>query len=170
MTSLGSLRRFFDGILNNYPHNCVVPLPYPILTVAQLKATPLYELSYHLAQKRQSFTVEEPLKARERLESVFTSNKFAIPLVRGVNENIILSNVCIANIVNINWTGMGAGRTICRYKTLLTDYPVRVMNLVTASGYLDGGTLVLDVNLIKRRLKRLEAEIARLVDEPEDII
>jgi len=42
--------------------------------------------------------------------------------------------------------------------------------LLTASGYLDGGTLVLDVNLIKRRLKRLEAEIARLVDESEEII
>ncbi|KAJ3504394.1 hypothetical protein NLJ89_g7955 [Agrocybe chaxingu] len=58
-------------------------------------------------------------------------------------------------------------RTLCRYKTLFPTPRMQVANTVVAAGYLDDGTMVMDVYFVKRRLELLERAILKLVEEAE---
>jgi hypothetical protein len=70
----------------------------------------------------------------------------------------------IARIVDIDWTGVGGKTTICRYKSILSDNPVLISNILTIAGRTHDGGIVLDVVLNKKRLIRLEAEVQKLID------
>ena len=83
-----------------------------------------------------------------------------------VNESAVLTNMTIGNVANINWTGSGAGRTLCRYKTSIRKPPLmKFVNSMTIVGYLDDGSLLLQLNLGQRRFERLAKEVQRLIDQ-----
>lgn len=86
-----------------------------------------------------------------------------------MNESAVMSNMAIANIANINWTGTGAGRTLCNYKTTIWGSPlVKLVNVITIFGYLDDGSLVLELNLGQKRFERLATEVQCLIDRCQE--
>ncbi|CAA7268833.1 unnamed protein product [Cyclocybe aegerita] len=174
MSSLASLRRptFFSGALATYPHNCVIPLPYPLYTMRKLEDMTIPTLATQFAEARIEFKQEEALLSREVLRRGAREKLSSIPFDTRARESMSFSNMVIANIVNIDWTGAGrnpgdVSRTVCRYKTLFPNPQMQVANTVVAAGYLDDGTMVMDVYFVKRRLKLLEGAIAKLVEEAE---
>ena len=92
--------------------------------------------------------------------------KQALPYHTGVDENVIMSNLCITKMVDIKWRGVGGGRTLCRYQSMPTKFPL-VSNVVVIAGQLDDGTMVIDVVLNAKRLKRLKEELTKLIKAAE---
>ncbi|KAF8956400.1 hypothetical protein BDZ97DRAFT_1671698 [Flammula alnicola] len=168
MANLASLRRFFDGVLANYSQNCVIPLPYRQYTVQELETRSIPALASDLCKTRQNFTVEDALQCYDVMLRGAETQRAFMYFRPNVDESATLTNVCVANIANINWTGTGAGRTLCRYKKCFRKPPLtNYTNMMTVVGYLEDGALLLQVNLIRTRLDRLEAEIRRLVEEAQ---
>jgi hypothetical protein len=166
MCSLASLRRFFDGELSEYPHNCVIPLPYERYTAHELQTTSLPDLAHQFSRARQSFAVEDALRCHDTMLDALANKRRLLFFDPNVTESAVLTNVCIANIANINWTGTGAGRTLCRYKMSLREPPLtKLTNMITIVGYLDEGSLVIQTSLTQKRFDRLKGEIQRLMNE-----
>lgn len=86
-----------------------------------------------------------------------------VPLNINAQEILTVTNVSIARIVDIDWTGVGGKKTVCRYKYGLSDGLMYMTNALTIAGRTHDGGTVLDVVLNKRRLARLEAEVQELV-------
>ena len=86
-----------------------------------------------------------------------------IPFNLQAQETFIVSNVSIARIVNIDWTGVGGKTTVCRYKYILTDGPMNATNIITIAGRGHDGSTIMDVVLSKKRLARVEAAVQELL-------
>ncbi|KAF8956655.1 hypothetical protein BDZ97DRAFT_1671310 [Flammula alnicola] len=168
MASLASLHWFFDGTLANYSHNCVIPLPYRRYVVQELETSSTSALACELSGTRQNFAMEDALQCYNMMLRGAEDGREFIYFNPNVDEGALLTNVCIANIANINWKGAGAGRTLCRYKINFRKPPLdKLTNDMTAVGYLEDGALLLQVNLIRTRMDRLEGEIRRLMEEAQ---
>ncbi|KAF8158461.1 hypothetical protein B0H34DRAFT_656837 [Crassisporium funariophilum] len=166
LSSLASLRRFFDGDLQYYPHNCVIPLPYPMFTTRELAVTSVACLASKIATVRSSFCEEDALRAQKKLYNTIKMKRSILACNTITADTINLTNMSIANIVNIDWTGAGSGRTLCRYKSVLNEHsPIQLTNITAIVGYLDDGTLLLDVHYPRRRLDKLEGAMRRLIEE-----
>ncbi|KAF8956572.1 hypothetical protein BDZ97DRAFT_1925372 [Flammula alnicola] len=165
VSNLASVRRFFDGQLNDYPHNCIVPMTYPVLTVAEVTTLPLPSLAYRFAQSRKSLSEEDAVEFYKVLRRAVGTSKTATPYDIRADENIMMSNVIIARIVDIDWSGADAGRTVCRYKTILNSSRINFTNVVTIAGKLADGTLVVDVVFNEKRVRVLEDEVEKLIAE-----
>ncbi|KAF9474074.1 hypothetical protein BDN70DRAFT_936933 [Pholiota conissans] len=166
MCSLASLRRFFDGELSDYPHNIIIPIPYKRYASSELQKTSLLDLAYQFSVARREFVIEDVLRCYDiMLEGVATKRPFLF-FDPNVDESSVLTNACIANIANINWTGTGGGRTLCRYKTSIRKPPLtNLTNIITIAGYLDNGSLVIQSSLTKVRFERLKQSIRKLLEE-----
>lgn len=81
------------------------------------------------------------------------------------SESLVLSNMTIARIVDIDWTGAGAGvgKTVCRYKAALTGLPLWFTNIATVAGKLPNGSLVLDCAFSAKRIKVMETMVRDLI-------
>jgi hypothetical protein len=75
--------------------------------------------------------LEESTKPSRRFRAV-------MPYDIRADETIVVSNMSIARIVDINETGLGGKRTVCRCKTL-NESPLLISNLVTITGWLGDG-------------------------------
>ena len=157
---------FPDAGLTHYAHNCFIPIGYPIFTVTRLKAIPLHHLAYELAKARSELSLGHAVQVYKLLEeSMKPSRRFraVMPYDTRADETIVVSNMSIARIVDIDWTGLGGKRTICRYKTILSESPLLISNIVTIAGRLGDGHTVLDVVLNQKRRELLEMELERLI-------
>jgi hypothetical protein len=86
-----------------------------------------------------------------------------IPGDSDAQEIFTVTNMSIARIVNIDWTGVGGKTTLCRYKGVLTNNIPPFTNLLTIAGRTHDGGTVMDVVLSKKRLARLEAGVQELL-------
>lgn len=142
-----------------------------MFTVAELKATPVHLVAYKLAKARAALSVAHSRQIYKYLEDCAKPRKGILDIKAVItchadaDENLSVSNMSIARVVDINWTGLGGQRTLCRYKSLISEVPVLISNTVTIAGRLDNGTTVVDVVLNQRRMRRLEAEVLKLVDQ-----
>ena len=171
LSNMASLRLLSDGALDQYSHNCFIPIAYPLSTIAELKATPIHSLAHKLASARSTLAVGQALCVYNHLKDCAKPRKnmfdakFVVPYHIDADENLCMSNMSIARVADINWRGLGGGRTLCRYKSLLTESPILMSNIATIAGRLDDGAVILDVVLNRRRMKCLEDEVHRLVDQ-----
>ena len=166
-SNMASIRSFYSENLNQYPHNCFLPIPYPTITVGELQSLPLHVLAHSFATTRSSLTPAHPLSLYNTLVNASKDKRVLglLPFNPDAHETLTMSNMSIARIVDIDWTGVGGKATICRYKSILSDNPVLISNVLTIAGRTGDGGTVLDVVLNKKRLVRLEAEVRKLIDK-----
>ncbi|KAF8900296.1 hypothetical protein CPB84DRAFT_1779309 [Gymnopilus junonius] len=171
LSNQASLRMFSDANLGQYAHNCFIPIPYPLFTVEELKATPVHTLAYKLASARSSLSIGHAIEVYNSLQECVRDSKSSfrkvLPIDLRADESMSMSNMSIARIVDIDWTGAGGGKTICRYKELITGSPILISNIVTIAGRLHDGSTVLDVVLNSKRMKVLEGEVGKLIKAAE---
>ncbi|KAG6877864.1 hypothetical protein C0993_003070 [Termitomyces sp. T159_Od127] len=139
-----------DPTILQYIHNAFVPLPYPSMTVAQLKKYHLHELSCILAESRNALAIPHVISSHDALTSLT-----AFPANPQANENVVVSNVSASRILESDWSAIGAVRTVCGYRYQLTPNEVLITNAVYIAGRLDDGSVVLDVSLSKERIDLL---------------
>ena len=166
LSNLASLRIFSDAGLNQYVHNCFIPLPYPIFTVAEIKAIPLHHLAYELAKATSGISLGHAIQVFNLLEeSIAPSStiKTVIPHDARAEETIFFSNMSFGRVVDINWTGLGGMRTVSIYKPLLGESSLLISNTVTIDGTLGNGNIIMDVVLNRRRWQLLEEELEKLI-------
>ena len=82
------------------------------------------------------------------------------------DETVHMSNMSPARSVNINWTAVGGGKTICRYQ-ILNSYPLSVANLVNITGRLADGSTLLNVVLNREKIRVISEEVQRILKEVE---
>ena len=166
-----------SGSLADYPHNCFIPIPYPVFTTAELRAIPLHVLATRLARARGTLSIAHAAHVYGLLQGAaaprpkgINSFRAVMPCNKEAKENLAMSNMSVARIVDIDWSGLTraeegktTGKTVCRYKKLLTDSPVLIGNLVTIAGRRADGSLVLDVILTKRKMKALKDGLNHLI-------
>ncbi|KAG6861375.1 hypothetical protein C0995_000781 [Termitomyces sp. Mi166 len=143
-----------DPSILQYIHNVFVPLPYPSMTVAQLKSYPLHELSSILAASRNALAIPHLISSHDALTSIT-----AFPANPKANENVVVSNVSASRILESDWSAIGAIRTVCGYRYQLTPNEALMTNTVYIAGRLDDGSVVLDVSLSKERIDLLVKEV-----------
>ncbi|KAG5353634.1 hypothetical protein C0989_004315 [Termitomyces sp. Mn162] len=155
-----------DSSILHYIHNAFVPLPYPSMTVVQLKNYPLHELSRIFTASRNALAVSHVISSYDALTSTT-----AFPANPKANENIVVSNVSASRILESDWSAIGAVRTLCGYRYQLTPNEILVTNTVYIAGRLEDGSVVLDVSLSKGRIDLLVKEvlILKAVGEQFDI-
>lgn len=166
LSNMASLRMFSDASLNHYPHNCFIPIGYPIFTIAQLKTIRLHHLAYELAKAKAGLSLGHAVHVYKLLEESTKPSRFhksVMPYDARADETLVMSNMSIARVVDINWTGLGGKRTVCRYKANLCQSSVLISNVVTITGRLHDGSTVLDVILNRRRRQLLEMELEKLI-------
>src|ERR1700733_6767600 len=130
---MANLRSFFPEALRLYPHNCFLPMPYPIMTVGDLQSMPLHVLAHSFAKARssQSLSLALPISMYKLCSDALKEKHMpVIPFNLQAQETFIVSNVSIARIINIDWKGVGGKTTVCRYKYILTDAPVNLTNII----------------------------------------
>lgn len=166
LSYLASLRIFSDAGLNQYAHNCFIPVSYPVLTVAEIKAIPLHHLAYELAKATSGLSLGHAIKVYKLLEESTKPSptiKTVVPHDDRAEEAMFFSNMSFGRVVDINWTGLGGKRTVCIYKPLLGESFLLISNTVTIDGTLGNGNIVMDVVLNRRRMQILEEELEKLV-------
>jgi len=165
LSNLASLRIFLDD-LNQYAHNCFIPLPYPIFTVAEIKVLPLHHLAYKLAKATSELSLghamqvykllEESIKPSPTIKTIFINDSRA-------DETLLVSNMSFGRVVDIDWSGLGGKRTVCMCKPFLGESSLLLSNAVTIDGTLGDGHIMMDVVLNRRRMQILEEELEKLV-------
>jgi len=167
---MASLRMFSEAGLTLYHHNCFIPIGYPIFTIAQLKSIHLHHLAYELAKARSGLSLTHAVQVYKLLKEAAAPsrlNKFVMPYDIRADETMVMSNMSIARVVDINWSGLGGKRTVCRYKTNLCKSPLLVSNVVTITGRLGNGHTILDLILNRQRRQLLENELERLIADAQ---
>ncbi|TFK74728.1 hypothetical protein BDN72DRAFT_759251 [Pluteus cervinus] len=156
--------------LQRYPHNCFLPLPYPVLTVTELQATPVYRLACILAQACESRSPEEPIRAYTFLQASYSKTK---PLAMwyhppGVDDDLVLSNKAVLKMGEVDWGMVGGKETICVYRSLSSSVPIIFSNMGVVNGWIKGshgsgdGKLVIEIVLNQARWKKLEEWVTNL--------
>ncbi|KAF5315348.1 hypothetical protein D9619_007488 [Psilocybe cf. subviscida] len=178
LSNQASLRMFApSGSLADYPHNCFIPIPYPVFTTAELQSIPLHTLATRLARARGTLSIAHAAHVYDLLQDAaaprrkgINSFRAVMPYNKDANENLAMSNMSIARIVDINWSGITraeegktTGKTVCRYKKVFTDSPMLVGNIVTIAGRRADGSLVVDVVLAKRKMQVLKDAVNLLI-------
>ncbi|KAF8904242.1 hypothetical protein CPB85DRAFT_1225696 [Mucidula mucida] len=159
-TNLASYRHLLPDTpeIQNYPHNAFTPLPYPLYTAADLREFPLPALAHQLMFCRKSLSMFHVLSAQH----VFKTALVSAPIHPDADETFFLSNVSSTRILEADWTGVGASRTVCGYRYSLMPRGSPFSNAVLISGRLPDGSVVLDVTLSRARLRSVETELKRL--------
>lgn len=128
---------------------------------------PLHILAHSFAKARssQSLSLSLPLSMYKYCIDVLKKKYIVglIPFNLQAQETFTVSNVSIARIVNIDWTGVGGRTTVSRYKYVLTDGPMFMSNILTIAGRGHDGSMIMDVVLSKNRLARIEAAVQELL-------
>lgn len=159
--NLASFRSLFssesDSSVLKYPHNMFVPLPYPSMTVEDIKKHPLHELSHIHAVSRESLAIPHVISCYKALNSVT-----AFPVNPEADESLIVSNVSASRILESDWSAVGAIRTVCGYRYQLTPNELLLTNTVYIAGRLDDGSVVLDLSLNKDRMDLLTRAVSAL--------
>lgn len=140
----------------NFPHNAFIPLPYPVLSIADLKSFSLHALTNLLAASRASLSMHHVVSAYQFLQ------KPCFPNPPGAEETMMISNVSASRILESDWTAVGSKRTLCGYRYQATPTDVLFTNAVYIAGRLDDGSVVLDVTLNKARFELLSGEVQRI--------
>ncbi|KIM42834.1 hypothetical protein M413DRAFT_10275 [Hebeloma cylindrosporum] len=140
----------------NFPHNAFIPLPYPVLSIADLKSFSLHALTNLLAASRASLSMHHVVTAYKCLQ------QSCFPNPPGADETIMVSNVSASRILESDWTAVGSRRTLCGYRYQATPTDVLFTNAVYIAGRLDDGSVVLDVTLNKARFELLSGEVQRI--------
>ena len=136
------------------------------MTVGDLQSMPLHVLAHSFAKARssQSLSLALPISMYKLCSDALKEKHMpVIPFNLQAQETFIVSNVSIARIVNIDWTGVGGKTTVCRYKYILTDGPMNATNIITIAGRGHDGSTIMDVVLSKKRLARVEAAVQELL-------
>ncbi|KAF8900294.1 hypothetical protein CPB84DRAFT_1680646 [Gymnopilus junonius] len=170
LCNMVSFRMFPTAGLDNYMHNCFIPNQYQIFTVAELQVLPLHVLAAKIAASKSVTSLSHGLLTYKYLHISAQPSRSLIRVVPydispNVDENLTISNMTTANVVQFDWSGVGGGRTLCRYKKVMSPAPVLATNVVTISGQLEDGRMVIDVAVSRRKMKSLEVAISRLIDE-----
>jgi hypothetical protein len=134
---------FSDAGLTHYAHNCFIPIDYPIFTAARPKANPLHHPVNEFAKARLELSLGHAVQVHKLLEeSTQPSRRLraVMPYDIRADETAVVSNISIARVVDINWTGLGGKRTMRRYKTFLSEFPLLVSDIVTTLGGWATGT------------------------------
>ena len=145
----------------NYPHNCFTPLPYPNLTISEIHSTPLPSLAYTFSSAKSSTTLAQVLTSQKHVKKMTDAQLrngtkfFLIPADTRADETFLVTNVSNGRVVNVDWTGLGGGKTIFRYKTNMGRGQVPLSNYITIAGKLEDGSIALDVILNQKRMKAL---------------
>ncbi len=95
-------------------------------------------------------------------QHVFKTALVSAPIHPDADETFFLSNVSSTRILEADWTGVGASRTVCGYRYSLMPRGSPFSNAVLISGRLPDGSVVLDVTLSRARLRSVETELKRL--------
>jgi len=141
---------------STYAHNAFIPLPYPVLSVADLQSFPLHTLTNLLSASRASLSMYHVVSAYN------LNQQPCFPNSPDAEETMHVSNVSASRILETDWTLIGSKRTICGYRYQATPTDVMFTNAVYIAGRLDDGCIVLDVTLNRTRLDLLSGEIQRL--------
>lgn len=163
------IRHLFPEVLDNYSHNCFLPIPYPTKSVGEIQSTPLHILAYSFAAAKspKSLSLAVPAVTYGTcLSTLKDKSKTIVALIPHdptANEPLAVTNMSIAPTVNTDWTAVGGKSTICRYKYVVAGGPMYLTNHITISGCTHDGHTVVDVVLNKKRLARLEVEVQRLI-------
>ncbi|EAU86756.1 hypothetical protein CC1G_06517 [Coprinopsis cinerea okayama7 len=188
-TGMASLRPYFAPDLNHYPHNCFIPIPFPLLKVGRIREESVLGLARIIREGRKRVKKEDASliwrRMKEAVGCITEANhgdaakkkgfRSFIPFDAKADEHITISNISVARVVDVDWSGAichtrsglnqeGLGKVMCRYKYMFGSSEI-VSNVVTVAGRLGDGGLVLDVVLIERRMKKLEEAVRMLVQE-----
>ena len=166
---MATFRHFLPEALSRYPHNCFLPIPYPTTSVGDLQSTPLHALARSLATARNSLSFAHPVSLYNNYLKG-SKDKNIVGMIPGdsdAQEIFTVTNMSIARIVDIDWTGVGGKTTLCRYQGVLADKIPTFTNLLTIAGRTHDGGTVMDVVLNKKRLARLEAGVEELLRNSE---
>ena len=163
------LRKYFK-LNNNYIHNCVMALPYPNFTVSELQTTPLSDLAYVLSTAKSSASITHATAAYSRIKQY--TNDFRAGTKIGIiafpqdsDECLFMTNMINGRVFDIDWSGLGGGKTVFRYKSTRNSINIPPFNMVTVVGKQPDGRIALEVVLDKKRMEVLEDEILRLSSE-----
>ncbi|KAF8164846.1 hypothetical protein B0H34DRAFT_761665 [Crassisporium funariophilum] len=158
-TNLASFRSLLvplNGAAATYPHNAFLPLPYPVLSVADTRSFSLHALTNLLAASRASLSMYHVVAAYNLLQTP------CFPNPPDAEETVMVSNVSASRILESDWSPVGSKRTLCGYRYQAVPTEVLFTNAIYIAGRLDDGSTVLDVTLNKNRLELLNGEIQRL--------
>ncbi|KAF9480232.1 hypothetical protein BDN70DRAFT_931898 [Pholiota conissans] len=142
-----------------YPHNAFIPLPYPVLSIADVQSYSLPTLTKLFSASRHSLSLNHVVEAYRQLQHP------VFPSPPNADETLVVSNVSASRILEADWTPLGVGRTLCGYRYQATPMGVVFTNAVYIAGRLDDGSVVLDVTLNQARFDLLVADIERLEEE-----
>lgn len=162
-----SFRKVFPSIdLTHYPHNCHVPLAHPLVTLADLKKTPLHILAISFARSRLGMTSDTALNLYHTFQMLASSKAFLFhPMHEDAYEALLVSNVSSQQIVETDWSCAGAVSTLCSYRSQTPRIPIMFKYLCALSGRLGNGTALLEAVLRKSHWIRVEAEVNRLIEK-----
>ncbi|KAJ2928501.1 hypothetical protein H1R20_g8575, partial [Candolleomyces eurysporus] len=142
----------------SYTHNAFIPLPYPILSVAEVRSSTLHDLTDLFATSRLGLS-KDHIVAAYKLVKLPT---LLFPSHPDAYDSLTVSNVSASRILESDWSATGAKRTLCGYRYQLTPTEVLFTNAIYIAGRLDDGSVVLDVALTKVRVALLEEEVKKL--------
>ncbi|KJA21639.1 hypothetical protein HYPSUDRAFT_55353 [Hypholoma sublateritium FD-334 SS-4] len=138
-----------------FPHNAFIPLPYPVLSVGDVKSFSLSALTSLFAASRLSLTIDHVIAAHHLLQ------KPCFPSPPGAQETMTISNVSASRILEADWTAVRSKRTLCGYRYQASPTDFLFTNAVYIAGRLGDGSVVLDSTLNKARFDLLSGEIQR---------
>ncbi|KAJ2914461.1 hypothetical protein MD484_g5926, partial [Candolleomyces efflorescens] len=144
----------------SYTHNAFMPLPYPVLSVDDIRSSSLHDLTDLFAASRLGLS-KDHIVAAYKLVKLPT---LLFPSHPDAYESLTVSNVSASRILESDWSATGAKRTLCGYRYQLTPTEVLFTNAIYIAGRLDDGSVVLDVALTKYRAALLEEEVKRLTE------
>ena len=114
-------------------------------------------------------TISHPLTLYNYLldASKDTTIQGPLPCHPEAEDTLTISNTSISRTVDVDWTGAGGKTTFCRYQFVMTGVPMVVTNVCLLAGRTHDGGIVLDVQLNKARLLRLETAVQELLNSSE---
>ncbi|KIK52343.1 hypothetical protein GYMLUDRAFT_180180 [Collybiopsis luxurians FD-317 M1] len=162
--SLASFRHLFASFpkvnLSHSPHNYLALLPIPPLPVALIRKAKLAELTQIFAQARNAFCEYDVSVFFKQLTGI-------LPFMEGEDEGVVplvISNASNWRLIEIDWSKVGAIKTICGYR-MLHEYEKVGKDAVQMIGRLRNGSIVLDTILSAEAIGKLEERIVELEEK-----
>ena len=168
LSNQASFRKFFPQDLIHYAHNCFVPLPTPLLSVEEIRSTPVHKLAYNFAIARGSLSISEPVSVYRDIFPAYkpSNTKAILHSDRLSDEAVFITNISSSRTVDIDWTTVGGGKTIGAYMVVVA-YPLFVSNVVCITGRLADGSTLLNVVLNREKMRVISEEVQRILEEVE---